>query len=81
MSKIFPDLESAKFEITRLEARVAELVSILNEIRWDATPSYATERNCKAVRKGYVMSGSIRHYEISTHLITRLKNKLEASNE
>jgi hypothetical protein len=44
-------------------------------------PSYTTAKNSSAVRKGFEVSGSIRHYECQPHQIHKLMNVLEAGDE
>jgi hypothetical protein len=44
-------------------------------------PSYTTAKNSSAVRKGFEVSGSIRHYKCRPYQIHALMNALEAGDE
>ena len=47
----------------------------------DAKPIYTTSKNSAAVRKGFEVGGSVKHYEIRPQKIHKLKSALKENND
>ena len=68
-------------DFEELEATIAELRAAARELYQDAKPVYSNASNDAAVRKGYVMSGGLKHYKVERSNMHALAALLEKNDE
>jgi hypothetical protein len=74
-------IELLESDLDKLEARCIPIEVAAQAMIDGMKPSYTTAKNSSAVRKGFAVSGSIRHYECQPHQIHALMNTLEVGDD